>query len=111
MSVLLQNLLAARKRLGLTQQKMAEKLGITRNYLALIETGKRPVPASVAEYLASDNQQDVDTLRETPAPYVCSRDASSRIAELEAELALARETIHNLSVALARATPNKRSLT
>ena len=32
----------AREELGKTQSEMAEMLGITRNYLALIETGKRP---------------------------------------------------------------------
>lgn len=31
-----------RERLGKTQAEMAEILGITRNYLALIECGKRP---------------------------------------------------------------------
>lgn len=33
-----------RKELGFTQSKMAAALGITRNYLALIETGRRPTP-------------------------------------------------------------------
>ena len=31
-----------RERLGKTQQEMADLLGISRNYLALIEIGKRP---------------------------------------------------------------------
>lgn len=31
-----------RERLGKTQAEMAELLGISRNYLALIEVGKRP---------------------------------------------------------------------
>ena len=31
----------ARERIGKTQAEMAELLGISRNYLALIETGKR----------------------------------------------------------------------
>ena len=33
-----------RKELGFTQAEMATALGITRNYLALIETGRRPTP-------------------------------------------------------------------
>lgn len=32
----------ARERLGKTQSEMADLLGISRNYLALIETGRRP---------------------------------------------------------------------
>ena len=37
----------AREKLGKTQAEMAEMLGITRNYLALIETGKRPEPTEL----------------------------------------------------------------
>lgn len=36
-----------RERLGKTQAEMAELLGISRNYLALIETGKRPESADI----------------------------------------------------------------
>jgi len=32
----------AREKIGKTQSQMAELLGISRNYLALIEVGKRP---------------------------------------------------------------------
>ena len=32
----------ARERIGKTQAEMADLLGISRNYLALIESGKRP---------------------------------------------------------------------
>ncbi len=32
----------AREKIGKTQSEMAELLGISRNYLALIEVGKRP---------------------------------------------------------------------
>ena len=38
-----------RERLGKTQQEMAELLGISRNYLALIEVGKRPEPPDLLE--------------------------------------------------------------
>lgn len=38
-----------RERLGKTQQEMAELLGISRNYLALIEVGKRPEPPNLLE--------------------------------------------------------------
>jgi transcriptional regulator with XRE-family HTH domain len=58
---MLQMLLDARKRLGLTQSEMAKLLGISRNYLALIETGKRPVPPKVADQIVTMNKQFVDS--------------------------------------------------
>jgi len=39
----------ARERVGKTQQEMAELLGISRNYLALIESGKRPEQPDLLE--------------------------------------------------------------
>lgn len=36
-----------RERLGKTQKEMAELLGISRNYLALIESGSRPEQADL----------------------------------------------------------------
>ena len=38
-----------RVRLNKTQQEMADLLGITRNYLALIESGKRPESTGLLE--------------------------------------------------------------
>lgn len=43
------NLKEIRERLGKTQSDMAGLLGITRNYLALIETGKRPEPPDLVD--------------------------------------------------------------
>lgn len=37
----------ARERVGKTQAEMAEMLGISRNYLALIEVGKRAEPPDI----------------------------------------------------------------
>ena len=39
----------ARERVGKTQQEMADLLGISRNYLALIESGKRPESPDILE--------------------------------------------------------------
>jgi len=39
----------ARERVGKTQSEMAELLGISRNYLALIEVGKRPESTDLLE--------------------------------------------------------------
>ena len=38
-----------RERLGKTQQEMAALLGVSRNYLALIEVGKRPESPELLE--------------------------------------------------------------
>lgn len=46
-----------RERLGKTQKEMADLLGISRNYLALIEIGKRPEsPDLLARALAIANK-------------------------------------------------------
>lgn len=94
---MLQMLLAARKRLGLTQQEMAEKLGISRNYLALIETGKRRVPPHVADQLVT-MRQDIVTSCENqsiaePADLAPNNSYLARIADLERQLERANETI------------------
>ena len=83
---------------------MAKRFGITRNYLALIETGKRPVPASVAERLVTYSQQS-NSVRESVDLHMTDSvgDLKKRIAELEAELVQAKEIIHNQSIALAGA--------
>ena len=39
----------ARAQLGITQDAMAKLLGLTRNYLALMETGARNTPQNVLE--------------------------------------------------------------
>ena len=39
----------ARERVGKTQSEMAELLGLSRNYLALIEVGKRPESTDLLE--------------------------------------------------------------
>ena len=38
-----------RERIGKTQSEMADMLGITRNYLALMESGKRPEQPDILE--------------------------------------------------------------
>ena len=51
-----------RERLGKTQVEMARLLGITRNYLALIETGKRPEPPDLlarALLIVNNSEQDL----------------------------------------------------
>jgi len=94
---MLQLLLAARKRLGLTQQGMADKLGISRNYLALIETGKRRVPPKVADQIVTMQQDIVTTTPDQPNGVslrpISVDSAAARIADLERQLERANETI------------------
>lgn len=52
---------ALRRRLGLTQVQLAEKLGISSSYLNLIENDKRPLPAQVLLTLATQLQVDLAT--------------------------------------------------
>ena len=55
----------ARERIGKTQSEMAEMLGISRNYLALIETGKRPESSDILQRaLLIVNKQSKDISKE-----------------------------------------------
>lgn len=97
-------LLDARETLGLTQQEMANLLGISRNYVSMIELGKKPFSAKLKrKFDKVSTPQDANfchAVRESSDLYGAS---AARIAELETELATARQTIHNLSIALASA--------
>ena len=55
----------ARERVGKTQLEMAEMLGISRNYLALIESGKRPESTDILQRaLLIVNKQSVGLTKE-----------------------------------------------
>ena len=58
-----------RENLHLTQEKMAERLGITRNYLALIETGRRSVPPRVKEIVESISNNVTEDAEENQLPH------------------------------------------
>lgn len=45
------HLKAARRKLGLTQGDVANRLGVTQAYVSMLEAGKRPVPAGLAPRL------------------------------------------------------------
>lgn len=95
---------------GLNGKELANKAGISPAYLTQLEKNKRTPSPELLIKLAETLSVPVDSfglpapdspaVRETPATY--GTDAA-RIAELEAELATARETIYNLSVALSAA--------
>jgi transcriptional regulator with XRE-family HTH domain len=56
--VLASNMKFYRKKLGISQAKLAEKANITDNYIALIETGKRFPSVSMLERIAEVLQKD-----------------------------------------------------
>ncbi len=70
---------------GITQSQMAEMLGISRNYLALIEVGKRPEPPDLLERaLLIVNKFSVDLSKE---------EWRSRALSAEAKLANLKKTM------------------
>lgn len=84
-----QTLKEIRNHLGITQEVMAKLLGISRNYLALMETNKRNIPPNVLEKataLASEttNQQSVT-------------DWKNRALAAEAKLLQLRSAIRNFN--------------
>lgn len=103
-----------RYELGLDWGELAKTLEISRSMLGFVRHGTKPVSAKLlyritqlekksqlgSTQIAPHAAEQVAAVRETPATY--GTDAA-RIAELEAELATARETIYNLSVALSAA--------
>ena len=56
--VLASNMKLYRKKLGISQAKLAERAHITDNYIALIETGKRFPSVSMLERIAKVLQRD-----------------------------------------------------
>lgn len=70
-----------RERLGKTQAEMAELLGITRNYLALIEIGKRPESADLLSraLLIVNNSKQALTLEEWKARALAAESKLERL--------------------------------
>ena len=60
--VLASNMKFYRKKLGISQAKLAEKANITDNYIALIETGKRFPSVDMLERIAKVLQRDTTEL-------------------------------------------------
>ena len=51
LSVMKQRLKTARRKVGLTQQDVAKRLGVTQAYVSMLEAGERPVSAKLAPKL------------------------------------------------------------
>lgn len=108
-------LLQARKELGATQQDFAAMLGVSRNYVALIECGNRPCPAAImakANEIVASAQQAVlqppatthpppPAVREDPPAYG-SAYLDRAVADLSATVLSQSRQVSDLSAMLAK---------
>lgn len=94
-----------RLEMGLTQQELADSLGMNSRYISMVESGKKPCSEKMVqkvELLAQSKQR-------TPSFKITSRDECPRCAKLEAELVEARAVIRDQASALAAALAAKPS--
>ena len=87
-----------RESLHLTQVEMAKRLGITRNYLALIETGRRPLPEKIKETAADlcNNVTEIDDVSEEPHGKQALSELIDKVASLDARLATIEQLLLKL---------------
>jgi len=93
-----------RRRNGLTQQALADRLGVSRNYVALIENGRKPFTEKMRTKLSIVNNAGAEPERKQEETHRCPR-----CAELEGELREARAVIRDQASALASALAAKPS--
>lgn len=115
---MLQQLIEARKSRGFTQQEMSRLLGISRNYLALIETGRRPLPSSVVTKLETlfapsvTNGTAAPLSPATPCRYPEACDIQAEFGQLREEMASITSQLDTvtrlLGAALGSALPAQR---
>lgn len=82
-----------RKRLRMTQAELASRLGYSRNYVTLMETGAKPITDEVAYKLTAmltSATHPVAEVREVPAAYGCriptDCDLPAQLEQVRAEL-------------------------
>lgn len=89
-----------RKSLGLTQLELANRLGIAKNYVYLIESGRKPLTESVLEsaekLYSTSNSSEVIV-----SPEKRIEELLLEVALLKSDLRQANDTIANLSKAMA----------
>lgn len=117
---------AIRKRLRLTQAELAGRLGYSRNYVTLLETGAKPITDEVAFKLTAmltAATRLVAEVRETPTPYGCripsDCDLTTELKQMRAEMADMRGKLDTLlgllggplraSIGLDETNPGKRA--
>ena len=64
-TILASNIKARRKELGLTQEKLAEKISTASTYIAMIESGKRTPSFKMIERIAENLKVDASELFST----------------------------------------------
>jgi transcriptional regulator with XRE-family HTH domain len=97
-----QSLLTERERLGLTQQEMADLLGVSRNYVSMIEVGKKPFADKLRRKLKrTDANFPANVCEPPPAPYGAPE--APELTCLRAEVAHLREANASLMRALGEA--------
>lgn len=117
---------AIRKRLRLTQAELAGRLGYSRNYVTLLETGAKPITDEVAFKLTTmltSATRPVAEVREPPSEYGCripaDCDLPTELKQMRAEMADMRGKLDTLlgllggplraSIGLDETKPGKRA--
>ena len=88
------NIKTLRKKLGWSQELLAERTGVSAPYITQIEVGKRTPSLDIVEKLASALGVEYKTLFETKIENVQSPDFSKHILESKLIMAITN-TIHN----------------
>ena len=92
-SVISENIKILRKKLGWSQEFLAERTGVSAPYITQIEVGKRTPSLDIVEKLASALGVEYKTLFETKIENVQSPDFSKHILETKLISAIT-DTIH-----------------
>lgn len=97
-----------RKELGLSQTVFAEKLGLTKNYISLIENGQRNMSAQSIKVLCSLYNVNEDWLRNGSGDMFIQKSKDKQIADLLSDIQLSSDDSfkHRLISALARLDSN-----
>jgi transcriptional regulator with XRE-family HTH domain len=90
--------------MGLQQAELARELGYSRNYITLMETGRKPVTAEVTEKLTAmltrRAKDEALTVRETSPAYACQYpaecDLPARLDQVDAEIADVRAAVASM---------------
>ncbi len=92
-NILSENIKTLRKKLGWSQEQLAERTGVSAPYITQIEVGKRTPSLDIVEKLATALGVEYKTLFETKIENVQSPDFSKHILETKLISAIT-DTIH-----------------
>lgn len=86
---------AYRKRHNLTQQQLADRLGIAKNYVWMLETNKKPPSKKIADEL--DRLEKSETAPPLASGSPGAADASDQLLERAAELRRIADDLESLA--------------